>query len=41
MVSWITKPFKAIGKAFKSIGKTIMKGFKSIGNPLVERLGEH
>lgn len=31
MVSWITKPFKAIGKAFKSIGKTIMKGFKSIG----------
>ena len=31
VVNWITKPFKAIGKAFKSIGKTIMKGFKSIG----------
>ena len=31
VVGWITKPFKAIGKAFKSIGKTIMKGFKSIG----------
>ena len=31
VVKWFTKPFKAIGKAFKSIGKTIMKGFKSIG----------
>lgn len=30
-LSWISKPFKAIGKAFKSIGKGIMKGFKSIG----------
>ena len=27
----ITKPFKAIGKAFKWVGKQIMKGFGKLG----------
>ena len=32
--SWVTAPFKAIGKAFKSVGKGIMKGFRAVGKTM-------